>query len=204
MNNSDSPNLINPKDETPFANDVAQFRFMLPYLNYSQVKSDCLLDEAAYGLLDIHSYYEVVLANLARGRYLRKPSNTFDFTDFSDGKNFVTNWRNNNSAREQWTHSAQITGIGAKIGLLRIMVYNPFNLKFYFFAIPHRFYAGMSQVDIVFETFTSKTEPKLSEGDGRIDELKWGRRFRISSIENLALVPGDWDGSRNSLDEYFY
>lgn len=102
------PSLINPKNETPFTNDVAQFTFMLPYLNYSQIKADYLLEEAALGLLDIHSYYEVILANLSRGRYLRKPSAKFDFTDWSDGKNFVTSWRKNNIAKDQWTHSAKI------------------------------------------------------------------------------------------------
>lgn len=87
-------------------------------------------------------------------------------------------------------------GIKAKIGLLRIMVYNPYNSKFYFFAVPHRFYTGKSEIYITFETFTSVTEPKLSDGDGRLDVLKWGKYFRVNSIEELALIPGDWKGPK--------
>lgn len=184
---------VNEKDETPFANDVAQLKFLAPYLFPP--------DEIAYqvtlakrGLINLSAYFEETLAVLANGQYLRRPAARFDFTDYSDGKNFITNWRMNNPAKNQWTHSAQIRGIKAKIGLLRIMVYNPYNCKFYFFAIPHKFYKGKGVIDIVFETFTSSTEPKLSMDDARLDVLKWGSRFRVNSIEELATIPGDWGG----------
>ena len=177
--------MVNQKDETPFAVKKAFFEFLGPYL-LSPEDMERFRPFASLGLIDIPSLFEEVLAHLSNGAFTRTPETGYDFSDFSEAKTASSRFRKNNISKGNWLHSATINNITVKKGLIRAMVYDTYNCKFYFFAIPNECYSKVKTIDINFETFSGKyTEPKLSTDDSKMRKSKWAQ-FLVNSIEELA------------------
>ena len=114
-----------------------------------------------------------------------------DFDDGTAAKSACSQFRNNNVKKGTWQHSAKVTG-HKKESHLRCMVYDDINDKFYYFVIPQEAVTNVSNLEIVFETFTNTyVEPTWGEpkrfrtrGSGL---RKWWN-WEVESFEEMACI----------------
>ena len=114
-----------------------------------------------------------------------------DFDDGTDAKSVCSQFRNNNVKKGTWLHSAKVSG-HKKESHLRCMVYDDINDKFYYFVIPQEAVTNVSNLEIVFETFTNTyVEPTWGEpkrfrtrGSGL---RKWWN-WEVESFEEMACI----------------
>jgi hypothetical protein len=162
--------------------DYKFFDFLAPYVwpEYTAKQLALLRKQVEMGIIQIETMLENALAN-ASGTYTRIAENGRDFTDNSDAKKSVSNFRNNNTWRDQWTNSFAITNLKNKTGLIRALCYSKEQDKFYCFAIPHRAYKGMARVDIILDTSTGYREPIGIPGG------KWNY-YQVKDFLRLATI----------------
>jgi hypothetical protein len=85
---------------------------------------------AKYGLLQRDRFYEFALAENSGGKYTMCSEDARDFTDDTDAKSVTVNYRESNGNGGK----VLVTGIGNKVGALRVMAYDPAmqNFRYYF------------------------------------------------------------------------
>jgi hypothetical protein len=85
---------------------------------------------AKHGLLQRDRFYEFALAENSKGKYAMCSEDARDFTDDSDAKSVTVNYRESNGNGGK----VLVTGIGNKVGALRVMAYDPAadNFRYYF------------------------------------------------------------------------
>ena len=114
-----------------------------------------------------------------------------DFDDGTDAKSVCSQFRNNNVKKGTWLHSAKVTG-HKKESHLRCMVYDDINDKFYYFVIPQEAVTNVSNLEIVFETFTNTYveptwgEPKKFRTRGSGFKKWWN--WEVGSFEEMACI----------------
>ena len=114
-----------------------------------------------------------------------------DFDDGTDAKSSCSQFRNNNVKKGTWQHSAKVTG-HKKESHLRCMVYDDINDKFYYFVIPQEAVTNVSNLEIVFETFTNTYveptwgEPKRFRTRGSGFKKWWN--WEVGSFEEMACI----------------
>ena len=114
-----------------------------------------------------------------------------DFDDGTDAKSVCSQFRNNNVKKGTWQHSAKVTG-HKKESHLRCMVYDDINDKFYYFVIPQEVVTNVSNLEIVFETFTNTYveptwgEPKRFRTRGSGFKKWWN--WEVESFEEMACI----------------
>ena len=114
-----------------------------------------------------------------------------DFDDGTDAKSVCSQFRNNNVKKGTWLHSAKVTG-HKKESHLRCMVYDDINDKFYYFVIPQEAVTNVSNLEIVFETFTNTYveptwgEPKRFKTRGNGFKKWWN--WEVESFEEMACI----------------
>tara|TARA_A100001037_G_scaffold302615_1_gene334625 strand:- start:57 stop:635 length:579 start_codon:yes stop_codon:yes gene_type:complete len=114
-----------------------------------------------------------------------------DFDDGTDAKSVCSQFRNNNVKKGTWQHSAKVTG-HKKESHLRCMVYDDINDKFYYFVIPQEAVTNVSNLEIVFETFTNTYveptwgEPKRFRTRGSGFKKWWN--WEVGSFEEMACI----------------
>ena len=114
-----------------------------------------------------------------------------DFDDGTDAKSVCSQFRNNNVKKGTWQHSAKVTG-HKKESHLRCMVYDDINDKFYYFVIPQEAVTNVSNLEIVFETFTNTYveptwgEPKRFRTRGSGFKKWWN--WEVESFEEMACI----------------
>jgi hypothetical protein len=133
------------------------------------------------GDLDISTVLENALVMCAKGKYKRIAEAYRDFCDNSDAKKSISNFRNNDIARDQWTNSFAISGLEKKTGLIRAVCYSIYQDKFYFFAIPYTAYKGMKRVDVSLDASTGYKDPI------GIPKGKW-TAYQVETFEELANI----------------
>jgi hypothetical protein len=104
-----------------------------------------------------------------------------DFCDGGDAKKSISQFRNNDIARDLWTNSFAISGLSNKTGVIRAVCYSREQDKFYFFAIPYKAYKGMARVDILLDNSVGYREPK------GIPKGKW-TRYMVPTFEILTTI----------------
>ena len=163
--------------------DYKFFDFLAPYRwpNESPEKIALYRELVEHGDLHIETLLENALAMTSQGQYTRVAEAYRDYSDGSDAKKSVSQFRNNNISLGRWTNSAAITGLKKKTGLIRALVYSQYQDRFYFFAIPHSAYAGMDRVDIIMDTSTGYQEPQ------GIPKGKW-TAYQVDTFERLAKI----------------
>lgn len=84
---------------------------------------------ASHGLLQRDRFYEYALAENSQGKYTMCSEEKRDMTDDSDAKSVTVNYRESSNGGK-----VLVTGIGNKIGALRVMAYDPAqdNFRYYF------------------------------------------------------------------------
>lgn len=109
-----------------------------------------------------------------------------DFSDNSDKKCVIGQYRNNNRAKGGWLHSYIVSGIKGKEGALRVTAYNTILDKFEFFYIPECEYDNTkNMIEIVIEQYTNTfTEPNW-HGEGKLHRKWW--KFRVATFEAMSL-----------------
>ena len=162
--------------------DYKFFDFLAPYRwpNETPEKIKLYRELVEHGDLHIETLLENALA-ITSGRYSRVAEAYRDFSDGSDAKKSISQFRNNDIERRQWSNSAAITGLAKKTGLIRALVYSRYQDRFYFFAIPHSAYRGMNRVDILMDSSVGYREPV------GIPKGKW-TAYKVDSFEQLASV----------------
>lgn len=133
------------------------------------------------GDLHIETLLENALAVASNGAYRRIAEYYRDFCDGSDAKKSVSQHRNNDIKRRQWTNSAAITGLSNKKGLIRALVYSKVQDKFYFFAIPYAAYQGKNRVDVLMDSSVGYKDPI------GIPRGKW-TKCQVESFARLATI----------------
>lgn len=163
--------------------DYKFFDFLAPLLwsRYTQEQIQLLRDQVDHGIIQIETMLENALAKRSNRTYTRIAEAYRDFTDNSDSKKAVSQFRNNDIMRDQWTNSFAITGLKNKIGLIRAVCYSKEQDKFYFFAIPHKAYKGMARVDVSLDHSYGYKEPQ------GIPKGKW-TRYQLKSFDALARI----------------
>ena len=163
--------------------DFKFFDFLAPYRWPTAPAAKVLAyrELVTHGDLQIETVLENALAVTARGSYSRVALVDRDFCDGNDAKKSISQWRNNNIARNQWTNSAAISSLKNKRGLIRALVYSVYADRFYFFAIPYSAYQGMYQVDILMDSSVGQCEPQ------GIPRGKW-TAYSVGSFEQLATI----------------
>lgn len=133
------------------------------------------------GDLQIETILENALVQACRGAYTRVAETARDFCDGGDAKKSVSQFRNNDIARDHWMNSFAITNLKNKTGVIRAVCYSREQDKFYFFAIPYKAYKGMARIDIMLDNSTGYREPI------GIPKGKW-TRYMIPTFEQLATI----------------
>lgn len=131
--------------------------------------------------LKVDAVLEHSLALCSENSYERIDEYYRDFSDGSDAKKAVTQHRQNDKKRNQWTNSARISKVINKQGLLRCLVYSRFSQQIYFFAIPQVAYQGRNSIDIIFDQSVGYKEPK------GIPVGKW-TRCQVKDFKTLATI----------------
>lgn len=164
--------------------DYKFFDFLAPYvwpnLSVSQIK--LLRDQVEHGIIQIESMLENALANASLGGYIRCAEYQRDFTDNSDGKKSISQFRNNNKAKNQWTNSFFVTGLKNKIGLLRVVCFSRQQDKFYFFALPPSAYQGKNEIEITADRSTGYKMDPIGIPKGKFT------RWKLDTFEQLATI----------------
>ena len=173
--------IMSSKQTTP--EDYKFFDFLAPYRwpNKTKEQIQVYRELVETGDLDIPTLLENALAISSKDLYVRISENYRDFNDNGDSKKVVSCFRNNNIREDRWMNSFAISGLGNKIGLIRAVCYSIYQDKFYFFAIPHRAYAGYPKVEITLDTSVGYREPQ------GIPQGKW-TRYQLNSFEELATI----------------
>lgn len=137
--------------ESAIAGDVAIFDAV-----FDDAYPDASSEEKAFARNmawngDIQAETLIETAMSKAGGLVRESVDGRDFTDGSDAKKVVSQYRvvmdwNKGSEREQ--NSYAIRGIKNKTGMIRIVAYNKIRNKVEFFAIPYRAYKGKSAIEI--------------------------------------------------------
>ena len=114
--------------------DVAFIDELIQYLPAHLVSDPAKVETMKYlakhGLLQRDRFYEYALAENSNGKYTMCSEDARDFTDDSDAKSVTVNYRD--SANRG---SVIITGIGNKVGALRVMAYDPATKTFRYYFI---------------------------------------------------------------------
>ena len=97
---------------------------------------------------------EQALVKKSKGKLKQNTRNkkASDFSDKSEHK-YVTVYAYGNNRR------AGIAGLKNKIGLLRVMVYDPLTDKNYFFKVPHSVYSKVTSPKIYFDSVGNPKAP---------------------------------------------
>jgi hypothetical protein len=114
-----------------------------------------------------------------------------DFSDGSDAKFVLAQYRNNKKAQGEWMNSFMIQNIKHKEGMLRVCAYDKISEKFYFFAIPPSAYTNpvpkSGTIEIVIERFSGKqyinNQPNWT-GEPRRDYKWWN--FEVDNYNEMA------------------
>lgn len=142
----------------------------------------------ADGYLHIETMLENALANASAGQYRRIAEAYRDFTDGSDAKKAVSQYRNNIRPRPgvtpHWTNSIRITGLERKRGLIRAVCYSKYADRFLFWAIPYEAYAGRAAVEINLDSYRHMPGPVLGLPQGN---LTLGC-CEVASFEELSRI----------------
>jgi len=159
------------------------FEFLAPWRwpQATPIELALYRDLVETGELQIESVLENALALNSNGTYQRISENGRDGTDNSDAKKATSQFRNNNVARNLWMNSFKITSLGNKIGLIRALCYSREQERFYFFAIPHKAYKGLKEVEIILDTSTGYVQPK------GIPQGKWAI-YQVNDFKILATI----------------
>jgi hypothetical protein len=159
------------------------FEFLAPWRwpNVSPLELNLYRELVETGELQIESVLENALAQNSNGTYQRISENGRDGTDNSDAKKATSQFRNNNVAKNLWMNSFKITSLGNKIGLIRALCYSREQARFYFFAIPHKAYTGLKEVEIILDTSTGYVQPK------GIPQGKWAK-YQVDDFKTLATI----------------
>lgn len=159
------------------------FEFLAPWRwpNATPIELALYRDLVETGELQIESVLENALAMNSNGTYQRISEDGRDGTDNSDAKKATSQFRNNNIAKNLWMNSFKITSLSNKIGLIRALCYSREQDCFYFFAIPHKAYQGLKEVEIILDTSTGYATPK------GIPQGKWAR-YKVKDFKTLATI----------------
>jgi hypothetical protein len=165
------------------AEDYKFFDFLAPYRWPHKTKQQITeyRELVADGDLQIETVLENALVQTCRSAYTRVAEMSRDFCDGGDAKKAVSQFRNNDIARDHWTNSFAITNLKNKTGVIRAVCYSREQDKFYFFAIPYKAYKSMARVDISLDSSTGWRQPI------GIPKGKW-TRYIIPTFERLATI----------------
>lgn len=140
----------------------------------------------ATGELQIETLLENALVVASNNQYERVATHGYDFSDFSDAKKAVSCFRCNNIAKGHYMNTISVTGITNKRGLLRVMAYSKYSNQFYYFAIPHSAYRGLSVLEIPLDRSTKGPIEPLG-----IPRGKW-MAFQVPDFYSLARITPDY------------
>jgi hypothetical protein len=163
--------------------DYKFFDFLAPYRwpTKSKKQIQAYRELVADGDLQIETVLENALVQACLGAYTRVAEKGRDFCDGGDAKKSISQFRNNDIARDLWTNSFAISGLSNKTGVIRAVCYSREQDKFYFFAIPYKAYKGMARVDISLDNSTGWSKPN------GIPKGKW-TRYMVPTFERLATI----------------
>jgi hypothetical protein len=165
------------------AEDYKFFDFLAPYRwpNKTKKQIAAYRELVADGDLQIETVLENALVQACRGAYTRVAESSRDFCDGSDAKKSVSQFRNNNIAKDLWMNAFAITNLKKKKGVIRELCYSKEQAKFYFFAIPYKAYKGKDRVEVALDNSSGYREPI------GIPKGKW-TRYIIPTFERLATI----------------
>lgn len=119
-----------------------------------------------------------------------------DASDNSDFKATSSKARNNIKQEKKngkptgmsvWTNSYQVSGVGEKIGTVRVMAYNKYTKKFDYWAIPHEAYKDLDMIELPIERYRlSPGETPTFTGRPNYKSSKWDQ-WRCESFEEMAI-----------------
>lgn len=163
--------------------DFKFFDFLAPYRwpDKSKKQIATYRELVIDGDLQIETVLENALVKASEGLFTRVAEMAMDFCDGGDAKKAVSQFRNNDKARDQWTNSFAITNLRNKTGVIRAVCYSREQDKFYFFAIPYKAYTGMNRIDILMDNSVGYRKPL------GIPKGKW-TRYQVESFERLATI----------------
>lgn len=169
--------------------DYAFFDLLYPYV-FPNISEECLIfarNCVSNGIIQIETLLENALANCSNGLYHKEATAYRDFSDNSDAKKFVSQFRNNNKKRGEWTNSFVIRGLGNKVGMIRGVGYSKIAKQFFFFGIPHEAYVGLDQIEITLDRFYNHHGSIMELSPLGIPKGKWSK-YQVSSFEELANI----------------
>jgi len=114
--------------------------------------------------------------------------NGMDFSDGTDAKTVVSNARNNNPKRKQWTNSFDIKNVKTKTGDLRVVAYNKLQEKYHYFYIPYDAYKHLrNSLQIVIESYTSILDPNFT-GKSQFPQTTKYWEYECASFEEMCQM----------------
>ena len=135
----------------------------------------------ATGEIQIETLLENALCAASDGQYTRVCKDDRDHSDGSDAKKAVSQFRNNDHARDKWLNSWRITNVKNKRGLIRALCLSKQTGRFHHYAIPYEAYKDLSVIEITLDNSVGYQEPK------GIPRGKW-QRYEVKDFYELARV----------------
>jgi hypothetical protein len=124
-----------------------------------------------------------------------------DYCDLSDSKAVISQFRNNNKAKAQWTNSMAVTGVSCKEGGLRVLGYNVLADNFHFFYIPFNAFQHISSViEIIIERGTYwGGEPEFT---GTPDRSRSWWNYEVDTFEDMCLASPIQSVSKKKVNNF--
>lgn len=163
--------------------DIEVFKFLYPkaYPKKQHLKQTllCLVND---GVIAVETLFERALS--MQGSLQRNSVYGEDFTDGSDAKKCIAYTCTCTKSKKRadgsihkyrsTTHRAVVKRINNKNGLLRVLIHEPIQNKFYFFKIPYESYCNIKSIGIEFDL------------DGKMRSTTKWQKYRVNSFKELA------------------
>ncbi len=170
--------------------DIRFFEEFAPYLmsDYTKTELKGVRRAVEQGLIQRERLVELAISAVS-GVHMDSTAGR-DLADGTDVKTVTSSYKNNNLKKGTWTHSYPIRRVSSKTGALRVVAYNNFLDKFYYFLIPFGAYRHINHtLEIVAERFQDnrfiKNMPPFTGIPRR--HLQWWQ-YECKSFEEMCLT----------------
>jgi hypothetical protein len=143
-------------------------------------------------VLNYEDLFELAVACVNKSISITLGANK-DYSDKSDAKFAISQFRNNNKIKGCWTNSISIKGSYCKEGPLRVCAYNTLADKFHFFFIPHSEFQHISKngvIEIIIEQVNGCFYEPDFNGQPSYHRKWW--QYEVETFEEMCnLKPGN-------------
>ena len=176
--------------------------FLISKIKDSKVDLGVSLNELT--VLNYEDLFELAVACINKSISITLGANK-DYSDNTDAKFAISQFRNNDKRRGCWTNSISIKGSYYKEGPLRVCAYNQLADEFHFFFIPHSEFQHISKngvIEIIIENVSGQFHEPAFTGVPKLHRKWW--QYEVDTFEEMCnLKPGEIRKRKNKTNNTF-